>query len=262
MKIRFRVLFRGVADGCLPRRCTAAWHLSLLRFCQQYGVLSLVVSRVAIMLRSTYNRRTNNVFCATPQFWERHADATMWWDLNYLHLAVCNSTKEVKLKKRRECLKTFTSLSNKHPSPQQAWQLATVAPSSNTEQFLEANVCNSAALLTFCMASADSSKSNATACFWLGLIHDYCKRLCEIIPTTTFQVDIDGVGLRLRRDGQCENFSNVISNQTRRVRELICDHWGSLCGAGVVQCDFWRETHNLKDVVTCMATVLRGRRAS
>ena len=162
----------GVAGGCLPRRRTAAWHLSLLRFCQQYGVLSLVVSRVAIMqyLRSAYNRRTNNVFGATPQFWERHADATLWWDLNYLHLAMCNSTKEVRWKQRSKFLKNFTSLLANHPSPQPAWQLATAAPSPNTEQFLVANMCNSAALLTFCIASTDSSRSNATAGFWLGLV--------------------------------------------------------------------------------------------
>jgi len=213
-------------------------------------------------LRSAYNRRTNNVFGATPQFWERHADATLWWDLNYLHVAMCNSTKEVKLSKRREFLKQFTSLLTKHPSRQPAWQLATAAPSPNTEQFLVANMCNSAALLTFCIASTDSSRSNATAGFWLGLIHEYCRRLCETIPTTTFQVDIGGVGLRLRRDGQCENFSKAISAGPTRVRDMICNHWCLLFGAGVVQCDLRRETHNLKDVVTCMTTVLRDRRAA
>ena len=156
-----------MADGCLPRRRTAAWHLSLLRFCQRYGVLSLVVSRVAIMqyLRSAYNRRTNNVFGATPQFWERHADATLWWDLNYLHVAMCNSTKEVRLRKRSKFLKQFTSLLTNHPSRQPAWQLATAAPSPNTEQFLVANMCNSTALLTFCIIQTDSSRSNATALY-------------------------------------------------------------------------------------------------
>ena len=124
---------------------------------------------------------------------------------------MCNSTKEVSLRKRSKFLKQFTSLLTNHPSPQPAWQLATAAPSPNTEQFLGANMCNSAALLTFCMASADSSKSNATACFWLGLIHEYCRRLCETIPTTTFQVDIGGVGLRLRRDGQCEHFQRPLA---------------------------------------------------
>ena len=157
-------------------------------------------------LRSAYNRRTNTVFGATPQFWERHADATLWWDLNYLHVAVCNSTKEAKYRKRREFLKRFTSLLTNHPSQQPAWQLATAAPS---ELFLGANMCNSAALLTFCVASADSSRCNATAGFWLGLIHEYCRRLCETIPTTTFQVDIGEVGRRLRRDVQCGIFAKV-----------------------------------------------------
>ena len=79
---------------------------------------------------------------------------------------------------------------------------------------------------------------------------------------TCVPVDIGGVAIRLRRDGQNENVSGLIEAQPVRVRQILLRHWRSLFQDGFVECDYGRETLNLEDVITWAATVSRHRRAA
>ena len=148
-------------------------------------------TQIAGYLHAAYSRQTINALPATPQFWQRIDDGTIWWDMDYLHNAMCNSTSEVALRERKKFLRQFSSLLDNYtysrPSwPQHlVWQFATGAPptTSSCDRYLRANICNTAALLTFCFLSVDCSRQHTTANFWLNLLHTYSQQLRAAIPT-------------------------------------------------------------------------------
>ena len=203
------------------------------------------------MQRASLLRLTINIAGLPCHQLYKHADGTLWWDLDYMHAALHEQGAPKRKHRWLEDVKGMLQ----HVTFLADGTHVHTAHRDASESLSNANVCTSLALLTDFWMAVDVSKKQPIVDACCGYLVAIAAQACHVLPIAegaSVQFPFGHV-LTIRRNGAVSGFWALVSATHGSVRLAWVAMWSEMRGLGLLEADVAASDEAIiRDIIFCL----------
>ena len=185
----------------------------------------------------------------------KHADGTLYWDLDYLHIALATHGA---LRHKFHWLQQVKDICKAFPFLADIVHVYT-ASRDTPPGCLRGNVCSTLALCSFFWGIINSSKLEPLVKNCGVFLVNIAARACEVLPAEGDCLHLQGHILEIRRPGIVTGFWELLGASHANLASSWANAWDSLRLLGILETDRAASSH-VRDIVVFLAWYRKSRR--